>query len=110
MLIFFLSFRVYLGGGVPPVNPRRCIMKKRSVLKTLLAVALVCASVTFAGEGVAVKGNPKSKVYHKPACKHYSAKGSTVEFKTEGEAKKAGYTGCKQCCKVTVTDKSTAKK
>ena len=85
-------------------------MKKRSVLKTLLAVTLVCASVTFAGEGATVKGNPNSKVYHKAACKHYNAKGSTVGFKTETEAKKAGYTGCKQCCKATATDKSTKKK
>ena len=80
-------------------------MKKRSVLKTLLAVTLVCASVTFAGEGATVKGNPNSKVYHKPACKHYSAKGSTAEFKSEAEAKQAGYTACKQCGKA--TDKST---
>lgn len=85
-------------------------MKKRSVLKTLLAVMLVCASVTFAGEGAAVKGNPNSKVYHKAACKHYNAKGSTVGFKTEAEAKQAGYKGCKQCCKATATDKKSTKK
>ena len=72
-------------------------MNKRSLLKSLLAATLVCATITFAGEGAAVKGNPKSKIYHKPACKHYAAKGSTIEFKTEAEAKKAGYTPCKQC-------------
>ena len=85
-------------------------MKKRNVLKTLLAVALVCTTVTYAGEGAAVKGNPKSKVYHKPACKHYNAKGTTVEFKSEAEAKQAGYKGCKICCKAAATDKSTKKK
>jgi hypothetical protein len=77
-------------------------MKKRSVLKTLLAMTLVCVSVAFAGEGAAVKGNPNSKVYHKAACKHYTAKGSTAGFK--------GYKGCKQCCKPTATDKKSTKK
>lgn len=74
-------------------------MKKRSMLKILLAATLVCASAAFAGEGAAIKGNPKSKVYHKPACKHYAAKGSSVDFKSEAEAKKAGYTACKVCGK-----------
>lgn len=74
-------------------------MKKRNLLKALLAATLVCATVVVAGEGTAaVKGNPKSKIYHKPTCKHYTAKGTTVEFKSEAEAKKAGYTGCKKCC------------
>jgi len=72
-------------------------MNKRSLLKSLLAAMLVCTTITFAGEGAAVKGNPKSKIYHKPACKHYAAKGSTAAFKSEAEAKKAGYTPCKQC-------------
>lgn len=85
-------------------------MKKRRVLKVLLAATLVCVSMAFAGEGAAIKGNPKSKVYHKPACKHYAAKGSTVEFKTEAEAKKAGYTACKICGKAKATDPSTKKK
>jgi methylphosphotriester-DNA--protein-cysteine methyltransferase len=84
-------------------------MKKRSMLKVLLATTLVCASMAFAGEGAAVKGNPKSKVYHKSACKHYAAKGSTVEFKSEAEAKKAGYTACKVCGKAKAAD-TTAKK
>jgi len=84
-------------------------MKKRTLLKTLLAATLVCASVAFAGEGPAVKGNPKSKVYHKPVCKHYSAKGSTKEFKTEADAQRAGYKACKQCNKAKA-DKKDAKK
>ncbi len=74
-------------------------MKKRTLLKTLMATALVCASVTFAGEGVAVKGNTKSKIYHKPACTHYTAQTCTAEFKSEAEAKAAGYKPCKKCCK-----------
>ncbi len=74
-------------------------MNKRNLLKTLLAATLVCASVTIAGEGVAVKGNPESKIYHQPACKHYTAKGSTKEFKSEEEAKAAGYKACKKCGK-----------
>lgn len=85
-------------------------MKKRRVLKVLLAATLVCVSMAYAGEGAAIKGNPKSKVYHKPACKHYAAKGSTVEFKSEAEAKKAGYKACKICCKAKAADEGTKKK
>ncbi len=85
-------------------------MKRRMGLKTLLAAALVCASMTFASEGVAIKGNPKSKVYHKPTCQHYAAKGSTVEFNSEAEAKEAGYKACKQCGKEKVVEKETPKK
>ena len=85
-------------------------MKKRSALKILLAVAVICASAAVAGEGAVIKGNPKSKVYHKPACKHYNAKGCTVEFKSEAEARQAGYTACKICCKAAAADKSTKKK
>jgi len=84
-------------------------MKKRSLLKILLATTLVCASMAFAEGGAAVKGNPNSKVYHKPVCKHYSAKGSTKGFKSEAEAKKAGYKACKQCSKAK-TEKKEAKK
>ena len=72
-------------------------MKKRTMLKSLMAAALVCASVAFAVDGTPVKGNEKSKVYHKPACQHYTAKGTTVEFKSEAEAIQAGYKPCKQC-------------
>ncbi len=85
-------------------------MNKRSLLKSLLAVTLVCATVTFAGEGAAIKGNPQSKIYHKSACKHYTAKGTTTEFKTEADAKKAGYKSCK-CGKAQKnTEKKTEKK
>jgi methylphosphotriester-DNA--protein-cysteine methyltransferase len=85
-------------------------MKKRSLLKMLLAATLVFTSVAIATGGAGVKGNPNSKVYHKPACKHYSAKGSTADFKSEDEAVKSGYKACKQCSKATATDKNTKKK
>ncbi len=85
-------------------------MKKRSLLKILLATTLVCASMAFAEGGPAVKGNPKSKVYHMPACQHYNAKGSTKEFKSEAEAKQAGYKACKQCGKAKADRKDTKKK
>jgi methylphosphotriester-DNA--protein-cysteine methyltransferase len=85
-------------------------MKKRTLLKSLLAVAFVCATVAFAGEGAAVKGNPNSKIYHKPACKYYAAKGSTKEFKTETAAVKAGYTVCKKCGKAKEATKGAVKK
>ena len=97
---------MYLGGKGPSANPRREIMKKRNWLKTFLAATLVCASVAFAADGAAIKGNPKSKVYHKSSCQHYSAKGSTVSFASEEKAKQAGYTACKQCGK----PKAAAKK
>lgn len=89
-------------------------MKKRNLLKALLATTLICATATFAAEvpavkGPAVKGNAKSKIYHKPACRHYAAKSTTVEFKTEAEAQKAGYKGCKQCSKAKAEKKAEKK-
>ena len=72
-------------------------MKRSNILKAMLAGVLVCATATFAADSSAVKGNPDSKVYHKAACKHYAAKGSTAKFASEAEAKKAGYKGCKKC-------------
>lgn len=83
-------------------------MKRRSILKVAVATILICATATFAAEDAAIKGNPKSKVYHKAPCHHYAAKGSTVKFASEPEAVKAGYTPCKQCGKT--EQKSAAKK
>ena len=81
-------------------------MKKRNLLKGLLAVTFICATVAMGAETPAIKGNPKSKIYHKPACRHYAGKNTTVEFQTESEAQKAGYKACKQCNK----PKKTAEK
>jgi len=84
-------------------------MKRRNVLSTLFAAFLVGATVTFAADvaGVTkttptekklpIKGNTVSKIYHKPSCKYYKAKNTTVVFKTEADAKKAGYRACKKC-------------
>ena len=88
-------------------------MKKRTLLKSLMAVALICASVSFAAEGIAVRGNKTSKIYHKPTCKHYAAKGSTEEFKSEAAAIEAGYKLCKRCSAPKAekkTEKKTEKK
>jgi methylphosphotriester-DNA--protein-cysteine methyltransferase len=90
-------------------------MKKRNLLKTLLATTLICATATFAAEvpavkGTAVKGNANSKIYHKPACRYYAAKSTTVGFNTEAEAQKAGYTACKQCDKAKTEKKTDPKK
>jgi methylphosphotriester-DNA--protein-cysteine methyltransferase len=74
-------------------------MNKRHLLKTLMVAAMFCTFTAFAGDGPVVKGNPKSKVYHLPACRHYNAKSSTVEFKSAAEAEKAGYKACKMCGK-----------
>ena len=57
------------------------------------------------GEG-AVKGNKTSKIYHKSACKHYAAKGSTETFASEATAQKAGYKICKQCGKTKAVKKA----
>ena len=67
---------------------------------------VVCATLAFAGVGDAVKGNKSSKIYHKPACKHYAAKGSTETFASEAAAKEAGFKACKQCGKVTADKKA----
>jgi methylphosphotriester-DNA--protein-cysteine methyltransferase len=74
-------------------------MKKRNLLKIMLAGMMVCATLAFAADGAAVKGNKSSKVYHKPACKHYAAKGSTEGFASEATAQKAGFKACKKCGK-----------
>lgn len=84
-------------------------MKKRTVLKLFVAVALIGASTAFA-DGAVVKGNKSSKIYHKSACKHYAAKGSTESFASEAAAKQAGYKSCKQCGKPKSETKGTPKK
>lgn len=85
-------------------------MKKRRLLIMLLSAALSCTGALYAAGNAAVKGNPKSKVYHMPVCAHYSAKGSSVEFKSEVDAQKAGYKACKQCAKSKGAPKSADKK
>jgi len=86
-------------------------MKRSNALKAMLAGVLVCATAVFAAESSVVKGNPKSKVYHKSTCKYYASKGSTAEFATEAEAVKAGYKPCKRCAapKADKTKKSEQK-
>ena len=74
-------------------------MKKRNLLKIMLAGMMVCATLAYAANGAAVKGNKNSKVYHKPACKYYGAKGSTESFASEAAAQKVGFKACKQCGK-----------
>jgi methylphosphotriester-DNA--protein-cysteine methyltransferase len=75
------------------------IMNRNRWMKLVAVALLVCATSVFAAENAAatVRGNPDSKVYHKEACRHYAAKGSSREFKTEAAAKKAGYKPCKKC-------------
>ena len=85
-------------------------MNRSTMLKGLMAAALLSASAVFAESGAAVKGNPKSKVYHLLACKHYNAKGSTVEFKSAAEARQSGYKPCKICGKAGKIEKDTKKK
>ncbi len=77
-------------------------MKKRNWLKLMAVAVVACSTAAFAQEAsvsakTMVKGNPDSKIYHKSACHHYAAKGSSKEFQTEADAVKAGYKPCKQC-------------
>jgi hypothetical protein len=72
-------------------------MNKRNWLKLLIVAAIACTTAAHAAGPAPVKGNPDSKIYHKTACRHYAAKSSTKEFKSEGDAVKAGYKPCKQC-------------
>lgn len=80
----------------PPIT-KELIMNRTNWMKLVAVAMLACATTVVAAQNAPVKGNPDSKVYHKAACRHYSGKGSTKEFKTEAEAIKAGYTPCKQC-------------
>jgi methylphosphotriester-DNA--protein-cysteine methyltransferase len=66
-------------------------------MKLVAAAMIACMATAFAADPAPVKGNPDSKVYHKPACRHYSGKSCTKEFTSEAEAVKAGYAPCKQC-------------
>ncbi len=72
-------------------------MKRSKWLKLMTVAMIACLASAFAAETGPIKGNPESKIYHKPACRFYNAKSSTKEFKSEAEAKKAGYKPCKQC-------------
>ncbi|HEY5621827.1 MAG TPA: hypothetical protein VIR77_04420 [Pontiella sp.] len=85
-------------------------MKRRNILKTVLLSTLICTMAAFGADHVVVKGNPKSKVYHKAGCHHYAAKGSSAEFKSEPEAVKAGYIACKQCGKAKEEKKAAGEK
>jgi methylphosphotriester-DNA--protein-cysteine methyltransferase len=63
----------------------------------MIVAAIACTTAVYAAAPAPVKGNPDSKVYHKAACRHYAAKSSTKEFKSEADAVKAGYKPCKKC-------------
>ena len=94
---------------------------RREWMKRLAAAMIVCSAAAFAAKPApapapaptptpaptVIKGNPTSKVYHKPACRHYNAKGSTAVFKTEADALKAGYQPCKQCAVPKKSDTAT---
>jgi methylphosphotriester-DNA--protein-cysteine methyltransferase len=85
-------------------------MKKRNLLKIMLAGMMVCATLAFAADGAAIKGNKSSKVYHTSACKHYAAKGSTESFASEATAQKAGFKACKRCGNVKPEPKANSSK
>ncbi len=75
-------------------------MNRHKWMKLMAVAVIACAATTFAAETTpapVIKGNPNSKVYHKASCRFYKSKSSSKEFKTEADAKKAGYTPCKQC-------------
>jgi len=82
-------------------------MKRRNCLKLVAVAMIICTAAVFAADPAPLKGNPDSKIYHKAACKHYAAKGSTKEFAAEADAVKAGYKPCKKCA-APETDKKTS--
>ena len=85
-------------------------MNKRNWLKLMTIAAIACTTAGYAVAPAPVKGNPDSKIYHKAACRHYTAKSSTKEFKSEPEAVKAGYQPCKQCAGPNTQTKPEKKK
>ena len=76
----------------------------------MIVALIACSTAAFAADPVPVKGNPDSKVFHKAACKYYTAKGTTKEFKTEADAVKAGYKPCKRCAAPKEEKKAQPKK
>ena len=85
-------------------------MNKRNWLKLMIVAAIACTTAVYAADPAPVKGNPNSKVYHKAACRHYAAKSSTKEFKSEPDAVKAGFKPCKQCAAPKAQTKTEKKK
>lgn len=61
--------------------------------------ALTAAPFGFAQTDLKVKGNRNSKIYHLPACPNYAdiKESNVVWFKTEDEAKTAGFRRAKNC-------------
>ena len=84
-------------------------MNKRNWLKLMIVAVFACATAVYAADPAPVKGNPDSKIYHKAACRHYTAKSSTKEFKSEAEAVKGGYLPCKQCAEPKAQPKTEKK-
>lgn len=73
----------------------------------VLAAVVVC-SVCLAGEGdeAAFIGCKTSKVYHKPDCASVKKikPENKISFKSEDEAKEAGYEPCKRCVVVSAKE------
>jgi hypothetical protein len=44
-----------------------------------------------------VRGNTKSKIYHRPDCRHYNSPSSEKAFASAQEAEAAGYRAAKDC-------------
>lgn len=84
-----------------PRETKEIHMKRRNWLSFMAVAVIALTTAAFAEDGASskpmVKGNPDSKIYHVSTCRHYKAKSATKEFKTEAEAKEAGYQPCKKC-------------
>jgi hypothetical protein len=46
---------------------------------------------------IELRGNPRTRVYHCEGCRHFRAKGSTVDFTSREQAEAAGYRPAKDC-------------
>lgn len=73
-------------------------------MKTLLFLFIfVFSSVSFASNkdcdisknSIEYHGNIKSHIYHAPSCKYYNCRNCVAVFKSEQEAKDAGYRECR---------------
>ena len=85
-------------------------MNRRNLMGLMLAATVAIAASAISESGAAVRGNPKSKVYHTSSCKHYTSKGASTEFKSPAAAQEAGYAPCKTCNRPeTKSDKGSVK-
>ena len=71
-------------------------MKATRIALTILAFA-AAATLLSAATSVVYRGNVKSRIFHQPSCRYFTAKNCTATFETREAAGAAGYRPCKVC-------------